>query len=356
MGSGPRLGVRRQAHAALIGGLALLGFFASPTRALAGPEEALRAESLFRSGKAAYQRGDYATACPRLAESQRVEPAGGTLLALALCYEAWGKNATAWALFQQAEAVARSQGRNDRVALARERAQALEPGLSFVTVQLAAEAPPNVEVALDGLPLGIAALGTQTAVDAGSHRVEARHEGVVYFERTIDLAAKESASVQIPEPPAPSAPPPRVLPTPTPAPAPPPPPTGKRMAVRVEPPVPTRAEPASLLGRALPFVALGAGTSSMLVGGYFGVRAYQQNREVERGCRSEPCNPALASVHQSSKRNASLSSWLVGGGAVVAAGSFVWLFVRGSGDGQAAGELRVEASPRAAWVTVSGAF
>jgi hypothetical protein len=340
----------------VIAGLALLGCFVSPARALAGPEEALRAESLFRSGKEAYQRGDYATACPRLAESQRLEPAGGTLLTLALCYEAWGKNATAWALFQQAEAVARGQGRIDRVALARERAQALEPGLSFVTVQLAAGAPPNVEVALDGLTLGNAALGTQTAVDAGSHRVEARHEGVVYFTHTFDLAAKENVVVQIPEAPAGSASPPNVLPTPTlPVGTPTPTPVGGRPAARVESTVPPRAEPASMLERALPFVTLGLGASSMLVGGYFGLRAYQENREVERGCRSEPCNPALASVHRSAKRSASLSNWLIGSGAVVTAGSVYWLFTRGSG-GQTAGALRLEASPHAARATVSGAF
>jgi hypothetical protein len=348
----PWLGVLDLARAAGICGLALLLLSVSPAPALAGPEEGLRAESLFRSGKEAYQRGDYATACPRLAESQRLEPAGGTLLALALCYEAWGKNATAWALFQQAEAVARTHGRNDRIAIARERARALEPGLSFVTVELAVEAPPNVEVALDGLPLGSAALGIQTAVDAGPHRVEARHEGGVYFTHTIDLAAKESVVVRIPAPPAPSAPAPapRVLPSPAPK------ALTERPLVKVERPVPPRAEPASSIDRALPFVVLGIGAASVLTGGYFGVRAYQKNREVERACGRGPCSPSLESVHRSAERSASLANWLVGGGAVVTAGSVYWLFTRRLGGARTAGELRIEASPHAARATVSGTF
>jgi hypothetical protein len=181
--------------------LVFAGWLAFPAPAQASPEESLRAESLFRSGKEAYQRGEFSSACPRLAESQRLEPAGGTLLALALCYEGWGKNATAWALFQQAEAVARAQGRLDRVAIARRRAKALEPGLSFVTVELAPDVPATVEVALDDLEVGAAAIGTPTAVDAGEHRIEARHGGVTYFTKTLALGARDDVVVAIPAPP-----------------------------------------------------------------------------------------------------------------------------------------------------------
>src|SRR5450755_3617279 len=59
------------------------------------------AEALFRDGRAAAQRGDWETACPKLRESQRLDPAAGTLLNLADCEEHRGKVATAWQLFRQ---------------------------------------------------------------------------------------------------------------------------------------------------------------------------------------------------------------------------------------------------------------
>jgi hypothetical protein len=342
----------------------VVGWLVFPAPAQASPEESLRAESLFRAGKEAYQRGEFASACPRLAESQRLEPAGGTLLALALCYESWGKNATAWALFQQAEAVARAQGRIDRVAIARQRAKALESGLSFVTVELAPDVPATVEVALDDLKVGAAALGTPTAVDAGEHRIEARHGGVTYFTKTLAVGARDSVVVAIPAPPpptvegkapaavdVPSAT--RAAPTVTPERAPPPP--SSRVA-RVRSATPDHSGWENTVERVLPLGVLGVGATSLLLGGYFGVRAYQQNRAVEAGCPREPCSSSLEGIHQSAERNAARANWLVGGGAIATAASLSWLVIRGSGRGSLARALHIEASPRGAAAAVSGTF
>lgn len=60
-----------------------------------GPRDAPVAEALFQSGKEAMARGDLATACARLAESHRLDPAIGTLLNLAVCRERSGKIAAA---------------------------------------------------------------------------------------------------------------------------------------------------------------------------------------------------------------------------------------------------------------------
>ncbi|NOU28880.1 MAG: hypothetical protein HOO96_13330, partial [Polyangiaceae bacterium] len=49
------------------------------------------AETLFREGRKALEAGDYAVACAKFAESQRIEPAPGTLLNLAGCEERSGK-------------------------------------------------------------------------------------------------------------------------------------------------------------------------------------------------------------------------------------------------------------------------
>src|SRR5262245_5550034 len=70
----------------------VLGFAAFVWCGTAGAqaESASTAESLFREGREAVKRGDYAVAWPQLEETQRLDPANGTLLNLALCEEGWG--------------------------------------------------------------------------------------------------------------------------------------------------------------------------------------------------------------------------------------------------------------------------
>src|SRR3954463_15096752 len=78
------------------------------------------AEVLYRSAREAAKKGDFATACAQFAESQRLDPAPGTLLNLADCEEHRGLIAAAWIHFVEAEPQFKSG--DARAALARDRA------------------------------------------------------------------------------------------------------------------------------------------------------------------------------------------------------------------------------------------
>ncbi|MEM1032123.1 MAG: hypothetical protein AAGN82_17365 [Myxococcota bacterium] len=104
------------------------------------------AESLFREGRSAMLRRDYATACARFRESQRVDPQVGTELNLARCEEQRGRIATAWARYRAALDTLAPAG-DDRAAVARERIAALEPRLPRLVLVAAPGAPADLVVA-----------------------------------------------------------------------------------------------------------------------------------------------------------------------------------------------------------------
>src|SRR5258708_2013252 len=85
----------------------LIAVFAAalPARAQKPSEADVNAaDALFQSAKAAMDRGDLATACPRFAESQRLDPAVGTTLNLGECEARSGKLAAALAHYEEARA------------------------------------------------------------------------------------------------------------------------------------------------------------------------------------------------------------------------------------------------------------
>lgn len=79
----------------------------APLRAQPAPTDRALAQAHFDEGRALLARGAIAAACPKFVESYQLEPALGTLLNLALCHEAQGRLASAWAEFNDARKAAR---------------------------------------------------------------------------------------------------------------------------------------------------------------------------------------------------------------------------------------------------------
>jgi hypothetical protein len=161
-------------RSALFGSIALTSLLAGalPARAQTAADGPI-AQSLFAEARKLMSEGRYDEACPKLAESQRLDPATGTLLNLALCYEKQGKSATAWAAYSDVAAASRKDGNAERQRIAVERIAEIEPKLcrlSILTTDVTVR--PDLGVKLDGIQLRSAALGTAVPVDPGDHEIE----------------------------------------------------------------------------------------------------------------------------------------------------------------------------------------
>lgn len=152
--------------------------------------EVALAETLYQAGRELMAQGKYAEACPKFAESYRLDPATGTLLNLAACHEGEGKLASAWVEYTDAARMARRDGRASRVRHAEERAKELLPLLSRLTIALAPGVESGeLEVTLDGTAVGPAAVGVAAPLDPGTHVVSARAPGKKLFTQTVVLGA-----------------------------------------------------------------------------------------------------------------------------------------------------------------------
>jgi hypothetical protein len=172
------------------------------------------AEQVFKEGRALMVAGRFAEACPKLEESQRLEPKGGTQLNVAACHERLGKIATAWVEFHDAVVTARTEGHPDRERLAQQRVDALEPRLPWLTVTIAPGAR-DLTIEIDGATILPIALGKDMPVDPGEHRISASVAGEVVWETTLLFKESTRQSVLVPAPPAkakPAAPVPKAPP------------------------------------------------------------------------------------------------------------------------------------------------
>jgi hypothetical protein len=184
------------------------------------------AQSLFDQARALMDQGRYADACPRFADSERLDPGGGTLLNLALCYDKLGKLALAYDTYSEAISVAIAEHRHEREKFARDRVASLGPRLPRLTLKIT-DVPAGMEVRLDGANVPLSAWGTAMTVDPGEHVVEAIARDRAPWKAAINVAEGEAREVPIvwtlaaPPPPAVIAPtpaPPLSMPRPPPAP------------------------------------------------------------------------------------------------------------------------------------------
>jgi tetratricopeptide (TPR) repeat protein len=212
------------------------------------------AETLYQAARDLMAQGNYAEACPKFAESYRLDPASGTLLNLAACHERQGKLTSAWIEYMDAARAAQRDGRANRLKYAEDHGSALFPKLSRLTITTAPDVDPaHLEITLDGVAVGLATLGVAAPLDPGSHVVVASAAGMQPFTQTVVLGdVADQQVVTIPSlVPAEVAAPPSIPPVAVVAATPPPP-----------APSPTPKPPAST-GLSTPVIVAGSATLAL---------------------------------------------------------------------------------------------
>ena len=85
--------------------LVAAGVLATPAARAA---DTAAAQSLFSDARKLMLAGNFADACPKREESEKLDPGMGTLYNLGDCYEHVGKTASAWAAFDEVANEARA--------------------------------------------------------------------------------------------------------------------------------------------------------------------------------------------------------------------------------------------------------
>lgn len=322
----------RRGFAAIVAAGALL----VPVAAQAAEPSA--AEVLFREGRVLLDAKRYDEACPKLAESQRLEPGAGTLLALAMCHEGQGKPATASAEYKRASELGRRNGRNDLAAAAEKRARALEASVPRLVVRLPADEGSTYRVRRDGEPVSAAELDSPLPMDPGEHRIEVSADGKVSRSYVVRITGAGTTEIVVDRLEDVTAPAPAAAPAPA--------LTTRKADARpvLASPIPatdTKTSSGSAQ-RTTGLLLVGAGVVSLGVGAYFGGQALSESSQARRLCPEPTSCPDAekASLNQQAKDSfrASVIGLAAGTGAITIGTLVYFLAPNGS-------ESRADAKP-----------
>ncbi len=226
-------------------------------------EPALATESadpdvLFNKGLADMLAGRYASGCPAIAESLRIDPRPGALFTLAECEMRQGKIASALDHYKKYLVVyeglpAEEQTLQvERAKISRGQELALRARVPWLAVTLKADAPKDTVVKFDGGVLPKVALGVEHRVEPGEHVLSIEAPGRP--RGTIRISLKEGEK--------------------------------KRVKLGVEPPSPTPMSPVprSKGRRVATYTALGVGLAGVAVGAITGGLALGKKSVIEANC------------------------------------------------------------------------
>jgi serine/threonine-protein kinase len=280
----------------------------TPNSARADSGDVATAERLFQEAIRHVEGGDYKDACPKFAESQRLDPALGTKFNLADCYEHVGRTASAWKLFSEVAEAAHAAGKSTREREARHRIELLEPALPRLRIEV--QTPTSgLEIVRDDVRVPNAEWGAAVPLDPGTYTIVARAPGRMPWSQQVVMRASSTIRVDIPsltEDPS-HAGAPSNQPTPTAAP-----------------------QPESDNGRTRKWVGgsiAGAGIVGLGIGTAYGFLSLSRHDRAVSLCDPDRCTSAEGSAmwHDATTAGNVSTVALVSGGIALAAGAIIWL-------------------------------
>ncbi len=297
-------------------GLAL-ALFVSPALA----DDKATAEILFNEGQRLMQAARYADACPKLADSQRLDPGIGTALYLGDCYEKINKLASAWGSFR--EAVSLAERSNDkRAPVAKRHADRLESSLSRLTLKVASDVPADVRIERNGKPIAAGEVGLAIPMDGGACTITADVPGRERWTSTVTIPDRDSSVQVIVHA--------GIIPGKTPTPAPTPTPTAIPTPDPTPTPTPTPDEPQQSSGSGMRISGIivgGAGLVAVGSGAGLAVAAKGtfdgSNGPGKCDATTSFCTPQGLSARSDAHTQADIATVLFIGGAVLVAGGTV---------------------------------
>jgi hypothetical protein len=298
-------------HRFLLGVALAIGVLAVAPPA-SGQEQAAPAESLFEEGRMLLAQQRYPEACAKLAESQKLDPAVGTLLNLGDCYEKMGKIATAWAVFKEATTLARSGKQPGREKIAAARADALVAKIPRLSISVP-HAPLGLAVQRDGVAVGqtewSGPAASAVTIDPGDHVIVVTAPGKKAWSTKVALSADgKTTAIEVPE----------LEPDELADRAPLKPASDSAVSLEV-----VNAHDRNVQ-RVIGLATAGAGLVTLIIGIPFGVRAINLNKDAASECPTNTtCQGQGGSDAQSAQSSSVLSTILVVGGAGVAVGGAI---------------------------------
>lgn len=276
-----------------------------PGAALAGDTAA--ADALFSEAKALADKKKFAEACPKFDASYKLDKAVGTLMNLADCNEKIAKIATAWG--QWGEAFDWLKREDDkRSSFAAKRRDALAPRLPKLAVKVAG-ASTTLDVYRDETRLEQGAYNSSLPVDPGPHSITVRRGEKVLKEERVEVAEKQSSSVEVDLsaiekefPPPPPEPPPVTT-------------------VIVAPPPTVQPQPPKSPQKAIGFVVGGIGVAGVLAAAAIEMGALSAAGSIEDSdaCVNTYCSPKGLKAVDRAGSLADIGQW-VGIGSLLVTG------------------------------------